>query len=307
MALGTGFNVELSGRENIRVGGLCLGMSHSEIARKESSIIAFSELAEFIDRPCRTYSSGMLMRLAFSVASSCEPNILIIDEALAVGDAPYVAKSYGRMRELARSGAAVLFVSHNLSQLYDLCTSAILLEDGVVAAQGDARAVGERYDRTITHAYEHAIRSSLPQGEDVAIAGAASAKAGVLKMRVLDGDASAVRLLRGGECYAIEIQLDEPRLRDGALLRVAFLDRRGFLIGGMSRRVDSSDASLPVHIGFRCDLNSGAYELVAHVAPAEVAPDATWIEDAAHYSIEALHSKAFIGFVDLNATVRRIS
>ena len=162
MVLGTGFNMDLSGRENILLGGLCLGMTHDEIARKADSIIAFSGLKEFIDAPCKEYSSGMVARLAFSVAVSVDPDILIVDEALSTGDMMFNSKSYARMREIAKSGATVLFVTHSLQQIYDLCDKAILMENGTVAASGEPRTVGYLYEQRVHEEMAALNNTSVP-------------------------------------------------------------------------------------------------------------------------------------------------
>ena len=145
LELGTGFHVDYSGRENIYLGGLCLGLSRKQIDSRVAEVIEFSELEEFIDQPFRTYSSGMQARLAFSVATCVDPDILIIDEALSVGDARFQLKSFDRIREFKRRGKSILVVSHSINQLVSVCDHAILLDCGRILMDGEPNAVGNAY------------------------------------------------------------------------------------------------------------------------------------------------------------------
>jgi lipopolysaccharide transport system ATP-binding protein len=141
LEVGTGFHPELTGRENIFLNGAILGMTRADIRRRFDEIVAFAETERFLDVPVKRYSSGMYMRLAFAVAAHLEPEILVVDEVLAVGDVAFQAKSLGKMGEVARSGRTVLFVSHNLAAVAKLCRTGMLLEAGRVVAYGSAEAV----------------------------------------------------------------------------------------------------------------------------------------------------------------------
>jgi lipopolysaccharide transport system ATP-binding protein len=143
--VGTGFHPELTGRENIFLNGAILGMGRSDIERRFDEIVAFAEQERFIDTPVKHYSSGMFMRLAFSVAAHLEPDVLIVDEVLAVGDAAFQRKSLGRMGTAAREGRTVLFVSHNMVAVQDLCDHVIWLEGGRVVAEGESRPIVSQY------------------------------------------------------------------------------------------------------------------------------------------------------------------
>ncbi|KAB8144398.1 ABC transporter ATP-binding protein [Chloroflexia bacterium SDU3-3] len=148
LEVGTGFHPELSGRENIFLNGAILGMHRSEIARKFDEIVEFAEVERFIDTPVKHYSSGMYLRLAFAVAAHLEPEILIVDEVLAVGDATFQKKCLGKMGDVARAGRTVLFVSHNMGAIRGLCQRAIWLDRGGVVADGPVFEVVDRYLQT---------------------------------------------------------------------------------------------------------------------------------------------------------------
>lgn len=145
LEVGTGFHAELTGRENIYLNGAILGMRKIEIERKFDQIVAFAELETFLDTPVKRYSSGMYMRLAFAVAAHLEPEILIVDEVLAVGDAAFQKKCLGKMGEVAREGRTVLFVSHNMTAIRTLCQRAIWLDQGEIVSTGETGSVVLEY------------------------------------------------------------------------------------------------------------------------------------------------------------------
>jgi len=148
LEVGTGFHPELTGRENVYLNGAILGMKKAEIARKFDEIVAFSEIEKFIDTPVKWYSSGMYMRLAFAVAANFEPEILIVDEVLAVGDGPFQKKCLGKMGEISRAGRTVIFVSHNMSAIEALCNRVLWLVDGEIAERAETEKVVSDYVNT---------------------------------------------------------------------------------------------------------------------------------------------------------------
>jgi lipopolysaccharide transport system ATP-binding protein len=145
LEVGTGFHPELSGRENIYLNGAILGMARTEIRRKFDEIVAFSEVERFLDTPVKRYSSGMYMRLAFAVSAHLEPEILVVDEVLSVGDAAFQQKCLGKMGEVARHGRTVLFVSHNMQAVASLCGVAVLLRQGELVRFGPTEFVQAEY------------------------------------------------------------------------------------------------------------------------------------------------------------------
>ena len=170
LEVGTGFHPELTGRENIYLNGSILGMDRNYINRRLDEIVAFAELDRFLDTPVKRYSSGMYMRLAFAVAAHIEPDILIIDEVLSVGDAAFQRKCLDRMDAVAGEGRTVLFVSHNLTAVQKLCTRAMWLDRGLLVADGEVHDVVSRYLGRVTAQYDTRLwpeRETAPGSEAV--------------------------------------------------------------------------------------------------------------------------------------------
>lgn len=158
LEVGTGFHPELTGRENVYLNGAILGMNRNEIKRKFDEIVAFAEIEKFLDTPVKRYSSGMYMRLAFSVAAHLEPEILIVDEVLAVGDAQFQKKCMGKMNEVGSEGRTVLFVSHNIDAIASLCNKGILLHQGEIKCLDTAEIVTQMYMSSM-HESEFSIKT----------------------------------------------------------------------------------------------------------------------------------------------------
>jgi lipopolysaccharide transport system ATP-binding protein len=198
LEVGTGFNPELTGRENVFLNGSILGMKRREIQRKLAAIVEFSGIEKFIDTPVKRYSSGMYVRLAFSVAAHLEPEILLVDEVLAVGDAEFQQRCLGRLEDFSGTGRTVLFVSHNMQAINQLCDRAIWLEDGRLLEDGDPSEVVTQY-----------LHSALGRGSRIAWTDDASAPgddlARLLGVRAIDEDGDAVDAVDARQAVGIEI------------------------------------------------------------------------------------------------------
>jgi lipopolysaccharide transport system ATP-binding protein len=201
LEVGTGFHLELSGRENIYLSGAILGMSRAEIRRKFDEIVAFAEVERFLDTPVKRYSSGMFVRLAFAVASHLEPEILIVDEVLAVGDTAFQKKCLGKMSEVSGSGRTILFVSHNMATVLHLCEKVAVLERGRLSFVGDCRTGIAQYTDSC---------NSLA-GSEIDLAQHPRRRPGskllLSRLRLLDGCGRATDQLLCGEPVAVEVEL----------------------------------------------------------------------------------------------------
>jgi lipopolysaccharide transport system ATP-binding protein len=203
LEVGTGFHPELTGRENVFLNGAILGMRRNEIRKRFDEIVEFANMERFLDTPVKRYSSGMQVRLAFAVAAHLEPEILLVDEVLAVGDAAFQRKSLTKMAEVARAGSTVIFVSHNLATIQALCERAILLERGQVVTDAPVEEAVTGYLRALERAASDDLLTRTDRD------GRAWEESKVSRLAVYDGDSDEADVVVGGRGAKIVIEVTE--------------------------------------------------------------------------------------------------
>jgi lipopolysaccharide transport system ATP-binding protein len=305
LELGSGFNPEYTGRQNVYFDAICMGMKRAEILAKMDGIIRYAELEAVIDQPFRTYSSGMRARLAFAAAISVDADILIIDEALSVGDALFQGKCFQRLREIASSGCTVFFVTHSLGQVYALCTRALLMHKGRILADGEPRKVGYEYERLLSEAGNKSP-VALSYGD---VSEEPAADATVVDIGFFDRYGENVRLLTHGEKYRV---ISKCRCRaDFDALSIGFRIQKpsGEVVYGTStfssdiKVQGRKDTMVEVAFSFTCLLAGGQYVLgggVAHL----LGPDKFQVLHVLRdKSFEVVSHSQFQGVVDLQSTI----
>lgn len=257
LEVGTGFHPELTGRENVYLNGSILGMTRREITTKFDQIVEFSEIGKFLDTPVKRYSSGMYVRLAFAVAAHLEPDILIVDEVLAVGDATFQRRCIDRMSELARSGHTILFVSHNMQLIPRLCDRAVLLQKGVVVEVGSADAVTQHYlDRLLEDARGGDLRTKPRIGDG---------RARFVRAEVLGPDSRPVSVFTSGDDFHVRIDLESTLDLSEVTLAVAVQSLHGTrIVSGWTREA-----------GFVTGLAQGMQTFECCLSRAEIRPGQT--------------------------------
>jgi lipopolysaccharide transport system ATP-binding protein len=247
LEVGTGFHNELTGRENIYLNGAILGMRRPEIRRKFDEIVAFSEIEKFLDTPVKYYSSGMYMRLAFAVAAHLEPDILIVDEVLAVGDVEFQKKCLGKMDEVTKAGRTVIFVSHQLGSIAQLCQRSILLDNGSLVMEGPSQSVIEHY-------LNHGKQKSASY---LAEAVAAHSEIYVRSSVIADGEGLERDTFRHDEPVLIKVECGVNQRIRGTELRMVVKDVRGMVVfttdadlGSLSDKTESFAAEFRIPANF---------------------------------------------------------
>ncbi|WP_347902862.1 ABC transporter ATP-binding protein [Pseudomonas purpurea] len=267
LELGMGFHPDFTGRQNAFMAGQLLGMQLEDIEALMPDIESFAEIGEAIDHPVRTYSSGMQMRLAFSVATARRPDILIVDEALSVGDAYFQHKSFERIRSFRRDGTTLLIVSHDRSAIQSICDTAILLEQGRVALRGKPEEVMDYYNAMLAEREGQTVRQEmLANGQVQTISG--TGEAGILSVRLLDQRQRSVEVAEVGQPMVLEVQVEVRQDIERLVLGFMIKDRLGQPMYGINtHRLDQAltDLKAGEHVTYRfaftLRLGKGSYSV----------------------------------------------
>jgi lipopolysaccharide transport system ATP-binding protein len=281
LELGSGFNPEFTGRENIYLAGAILGISRAEMDRKFEQIIAFADIGDFIEQPVKTYSTGMMMRVAFAVAISVEPDVLIIDEALSVGDILFQQKCSRRMHELVAAGVTLLVVTHDVSFVLNMCQRALWLDRGRMRYLGDAGACVREYVAAMaaisgnapapTDEFTSLVAASLPNAPELPLAGKERLGDGGVRVHrawLLQPDGTAGGAYRVGDWAVAVIQVAAARAAQGVSAGCEIRNRHGQVVFAtglrVARRLISeipAGQSCLVTIRFKLELQPGQYTL----------------------------------------------
>lgn len=286
LEVGTGFHPELSGRENIYLNGAILGMRRAEIDAKFDDIIAFAEVERFLDTPVKHYSSGMYLRLAFAVAAHLEPDILLVDEVLAVGDVAFQKKCTGKMNEVAKEGRTVLFVSHNMAAMQQLCTNGFLLTAGGVTASGPIDQVIRTY-----------LASTMPAGNADLLAVRERKGAGEVRFRTLrfeDEFGQETMGLVCGEAGRIVLGLQCERPATKVRVCIGFLDNLNQKLMYLdSRFVGEELTEVPPNGEVVCDIPR------VHLAPGRYRLE-IWIQTSSSFEQDRIGDAGYCDVLDGN-------
>ncbi|RKR70106.1 lipopolysaccharide transport system ATP-binding protein [Acidovorax sp. 94] len=303
LELGMGFHPDFTGRQNVFMAGQLLGLHSDEIAACLPAIEAFAEIGDYIDRPVRTYSSGMQMRLAFSVATAVRPAVLIVDEALSVGDAYFQHKSFSKIREFREQGTTLLIVSHDRSAIQSLCDRAILLERGFVIKDGPPEEVMDFYNALIAERENATVEvKRLDDGRAQTTSGTGEARVASIDLRNEQGE--TVEYVNVGEPVRLEVKIrlhaDLPELVFGYMIK----DRLGQSVFGTNThhlKVKMAqlkkDELLTLVFSFPANIGLGSYSVstALHVADTHLATNYEWRDQALMFNVVNVNRDQFVG------------
>ena len=305
LELGTGFNNELTGYENIFLNATLIGMTHKEVKEKLDAIIDFSELGEYIYEPIKTYSSGMRMRLAFSVALHSEPQILIVDEALSVGDAHFSAKCTQALKKRKEQNMSIIYVSHDLNSLKILCDRVLLLNHGELVKEGDPQDVINSYNYLIAKLNDSDNKLSKEKNTDF----------GTFDIQItevsLKGKESNAATVSAGEEVSISLKLQANKDLENMTVGILIKDKFGQHIFGTNtynyKMPQTFRQGREYEITFAMPLNigTGKYFITAavHTQDTHIQNCSHWLDNAASFEVAGYKENAFIGVARLTPTI----
>ena len=329
LELGAGFHPMLTGRENIRLSGAILGLSQVEVEKKFDAIVDFAGLEEFIDSPVKHYSSGMYVRLGFAIAAHAEPDVLLIDEALAVGDILFQSKCYAKLREFRERGITIIFVTHSLDLVTTYCSRALLLDRGIVVAEGGPKEVVDRYNRVIvidnsqmsgqSNSRNEQSRESSGIGEIVWAQyfklnpyedRYGSKKAEILEAGIFTTDNYPVQVTERNQEYVIKIKVRHNEAMPAAIVAYTIKDPRGIVLCGSNTlfqgvemgRMNEGDV---VVVAFKQSirLNPGKFFLCVGLANYENDKYMVYDRRFDYMSFEVVGTQQRVGLFDLDSTI----
>jgi lipopolysaccharide transport system ATP-binding protein len=303
LELGMGFHPDFTGRQNAYMAGQLLGYTTEEITQYMPAIEAFAEIGDYLDHPVRVYSSGMQMRLAFSVATARRPDVLIIDEALSVGDAYFQHKSFDRIRSFRQQGTTLLIVSHDKSAIQSICDRAILLNAGRLAMQGEPEAVMDYYNAMLAERENKTVRQEQTlEGKIQTISG--SGEATIAEVQLLNAQGQPIEVLGVGQPVTlkvrVQIMVDIPELVLGYMIK----DRLGQPIFGTNTHhldcvIKTMHAGQTAEIAFQFDANLGqgtySVAIALHTSSTHITKNYEWRDLALVFNVVNLDQHDFVG------------
>ena len=312
LELGMGFHPDFTGRQNAFMAGQLLGIPSEDIARLMPEIEAFAEIGEYIDQPVRVYSSGMQMRLAFSVATAIRPDILIVDEALSVGDAYFQHKSFDRIREFRKQGTTLLIVSHDKQAIQSICDRAILLSAGLLAMQGEPEAVMDYYNALLAdHQNQHVQQVVRDDGKVQTISG--TGEATVQELCLLDGAGQRLEVVDVGQAVTLRVHVKVHADIDRLVLGYGIKDRLGQVVYGTNTdlkqqpllKVKKGDCYV-FDIAFPANLGPGTYSVVTALTGSHthLENNYEWRDLALIFNVININKPHFTGLAWIDPDIR---
>lgn len=312
LELGMGFHPDFTGRQNIFMAGQLLGITQKQLEQWMPEIEGFAEIGDYIDQPVRIYSSGMQMRLAFSLATIKRPAILIVDEALSVGDAYFQHKSFERIRQFREKGTTLLIVSHDKAAIQALCDRALLLNKGVIAMEGAPEQVMDFYNAMIAERESETVRlNKAGKGKVQTTSG--TGEVAIERVQLLSKDIEPIELADVGQKVTLSVDVNVEEDIDELVLGYVIKDRLGLPVYGtnthhLKQTLQSLTKGESVNYQFDFDLNlgEGSYSIAiaAHTSDTHLARNYQWQDLACVFNVININKQSFVGVTWLPPTMR---